>query len=283
MKLAAIVNPMSRSVPENGLDLLQSELKSSPHTLIDIIPVEHDVPGAVKRCLAVDADAVIAWGGDGTLGCVLSAAGPSGPPILALPGGTMNMLPNRLYGQLRWDEILDRALRGITAEAVCAGVVGQDRFYVAALFGRLTAIADTREAIRKGDLAQAGHHLMEGEILDMETRLQVECSGHPHAHKIDAVAAAVVLPGYDATRFKVGAIDPDSTLELLATGLSAMINGWQDADAVESDRCSEVVITDRTQENIPATLDGERKWYDGACRIHLIERAARVLTFGDSS
>lgn len=284
MKFAAIINPMSRSVPEGGPDVLEAELRAAGHDLVSLACDPGNLLADVRKAADSEAEAVIAWGGDGTLACTLTACGASGPPVLALPGGTMNMLPHRLHGQeAGWQEVLENVLRKPVVQTIGAGEAEGERFYVAALFGRMTALAGSREAVRKGDLLDAAQTLMEGGVLDVETRLRVTSRHRSGEQLINAVAAAVVVSGSDVPALEMAAIDPESTLDLLGTAIDAMIHGWKNAEPVERDISRSITIHDLSNSRIPATLDGEQVSFKTPVRIRMIDDAARVLRAGAGS
>ena len=192
------------------------------------------------------------------------------------------MLPKRLYGDGTWYEILDRVLAEPKTESLAAGKIENRRFYIAALFGRLTGLAETREAVRKGELRNAAQALVEGEVLDVETRLRLSWAksraGAPSSGQtISAVAAAVALTSGAPPKFEVAAIDPNSTMELFSTALDAMVHGWKDAEPVLHDVSEAVSVHDLGGADIPATLDGEQVSFSSPVRIELVEQAARVL------
>ncbi len=283
MKFSVIINPLSRSVPKGAADELEAAILASGHDIEKLYLSSKKLEEDVQAAASSGADGVIAWGGDGTLACALTACGASGLPVLALPGGTMNMLPKRLYGDGAWHQILEQVLSKPATETLAAGKIGDHRFYVAALFGRLTGLAQTREAVRKGELRDAAQALVEGEVLDVETRLKlswVRQQGEPgmSEQEIDAVAAAVTLTNGPSPAFEIAAIDPNSTMELFSTALDAMIHGWKDAGPVEHDVSDTVAVQDMSGADIPATLDGEQVTFSSPVRVDLINNAARVLS-----
>jgi len=282
MKLAAIINPLSRTVPGGASDELKAAVASAGHTLVSLASSTDDLRAAARAATKSGADAIIVWGGDGTLACVLSMSGAGGPPVLTLPGGTMNMLSRRLHGEGTWYEILDRVLAVPEERVIAAGDVEGHRFYVAALFGKLTGLAESREAVRKGQLLDAAQTLMEGDVLDVETRLRFHCgqAGNPGkdgGNVIEAVAAAIALKGGPRPAFDVAAIDPANTLELFSTAMDAMIHGWKGAEAVERNMTSSVTIEGLDGVPIPCTLDGEQMQFETPVEVRLIKRAAKVL------
>ena len=281
MKLAAVINPMSRTVPEGAADALEAAIRETGHDLALMHCSADDLSANVRVVAGSDADAVIAWGGDGTLACALTACGASGLPVLALPGGTMNMLPHRLHGQNDdWRDILYRVLANPVADTIGAGTVGERRFYVAALFGRLTAFAETREAVRQGDILEAAQAMIDSHVLDVKTRLRITSRHREGEQLTNAVAAAIVVSGGQTPALEVAAIDPDSTFELLTTAIDAMVHGWRDAGPVERDIARSITVHDLTDSRIPATLDGERVVFETPVEVKMLDAAARILRAG---
>jgi len=281
MKLAAIINPMSRTVPADAAEALEAEIRSTGHDLVLMHCATDDLLANVKEAAGSDADAVIAWGGDGTAACALTACAACRLPVLALPGGTMNMLPHRLHGRNDdWRDILRRILADPVVDTIGAGVIGGQRFYVAALFGRLTAIAESREAVRQGALLEAAQAVIGNQVLDVKTRLRI-ASRHTSGEKLtSAVAAAIVVSAEEMPALEIATVDPESTFELLATAVDAMVHGWRDAEPVERHISRSIMIHDLSDGQIPATLDGERVLFNSPVEVKLMDEAARILRAG---
>ena len=55
-------------------------------------------------------DVLIVFGGDGTIRTAAEACAEKGLYLIPLPGGTMNMLPRALYGDVAWEETLKNTL-----------------------------------------------------------------------------------------------------------------------------------------------------------------------------
>lgn len=281
MKLAALVNPKSGSVPENAPDELEAAIREKGHDLIGFQIASDDLEAQAKELAKSDTDAAVVWGGDGTLACVLNQCGSTDLPVLVLPGGTMNMLPKRLHGQDNWKRILDRVLADPVTDALSAGEINGQRFYVAALLGQMTRLTEAREAVRAGKLVGAAQSLIENNALDLETRLKISTRRGAKQNDMDAVAAAVVLSDGRTPTLEIAAIDPDSTMDLIYTTLDAMIRGWREAGPVERDVTDQVIVCDMAGEKIPMTLDGEPFEASGSVEIRLVRTAARVLRAKD--
>src|SRR5262245_6728072 len=81
---------------------------------------------------AADFDVIIVLGGDGTARAAAELAPRDGPPLILLPGGTLNILPRALYGELAWPEALAAALASGEVTRLTAGRANGEAFYVAA-------------------------------------------------------------------------------------------------------------------------------------------------------
>ena len=68
-----------------------------------------EVGNALKSAVG-EADVLVVLGGDGTIGGAACLCGETGPFLIPLPGGTMNMLPKALYGPDAWQATLKATL-----------------------------------------------------------------------------------------------------------------------------------------------------------------------------
>ncbi len=277
-KIVAFVNLHSGSVPKDGNEALERVLSDLGYTAEVIAFEEGDVKATLQRAIDQSPDYLIAWGGDGSINCALTAAGPDGPPVLALPGGTMNLLHQRLHnGRTEWEDILRSALEEPQVAPWPAGEIEGQRFYVAVMVGRLTTLSESRELVRKGAFLEAFSVATKNEAFNMETRLQLRSRIGERIVSIDATAGAIVLAGEKRPRFDVAAIDPASQLDLVGVGFQSLLNGWRDAEDVTVEAATAVTVEDIHGDPIPATIDGEPCELPALCEFRLIPVAAQVL------
>lgn len=277
-KIVAFVNLHSGSVPKEGNEALERVLSDLGYTAEVIAFEEGDVKATLQRAIDQSPDYLIAWGGDGSINCALTAAGPDGPPVLALPGGTMNLLHQRLHnGRTEWEDILRSALEEPQVAPWPAGEIEGQRFYVAVMVGRLTTLSESRELVRKGAFLEAFSVATKNEAFNMETRLQLRSRIGERIVSIDATAGAIVLAGEKRPRFDVAAIDPASQLDLVGVGFQSLLNGWRDAEDVTVEAATAVTVEDIHGDPIPATIDGEPCELPALCEFRLIPVAAQVL------
>lgn len=98
---------------------------------------------------AAEVDLLAIFAGDGTINAALESVEGWGGAVLILPGGTMNLLYHRLFGDAELNDVLAAVACG-DAKRQRPGIVESDcgRAYAGVLAGPGTAWADVREAMR---------------------------------------------------------------------------------------------------------------------------------------
>ncbi|MFN3314531.1 MAG: diacylglycerol/lipid kinase family protein [Hyphomonas sp.] len=280
MKFGAIVNVSAGSVPEDAIRLLKEAVAEHGHQVVfpsaDSLAPEAQIRQMVREKL----DAVIVWGGDGTIATVLTELGGHPMPVLALPGGTMNILPKKLHdGATDWRNVLDAVLSNPAEKWIPAGIAGESRFYVAALFGRLTHLGGSREAIREGNLMEAVNILAREDALALDPELEI-LTPSKETSSVSAMAAAVLLgEGADAG-LEVTAMAPESGLDLAAAAIEAIFTGWRNGADFRAGGLQMLSMCHDSDEAVPATIDGEPCELSCPVEIRYLPRAACMLVAG---
>lgn len=278
MKLGIIVNEKSGSVPEDGREQLQLLIVEEGHEPILPPDTEADLEKQVKDLVAAGAEAIAVWGGDGTICAVLQTANGT-LPVLVLPGGTMNLLPKRLHdGELDWKKVVHSVMANPQPSWISAGEVDGRRFYVAALFGQLTHLGASREAVREGSILEAVSILTDRDALDIETNIQIEVDQPDKKRDFPATAAAVI-PAEEGG-LEIAVIAPDSRLDLAASAMDALVRGWREGAHFHADGVSAIRMHHIHGQPIPSTIDGEPCEPGEHLTISYIQKAACVLVAG---
>ncbi|MGP1276211.1 MAG: diacylglycerol/lipid kinase family protein [Caulobacterales bacterium] len=275
-RVSVVLNPNGGSVPAEGREILQALLDDmGVEARFEII--DHDCEDACKRARDHGSQAIIVWGGDGTAACAMNTLGPDDPPVLPLPGGTMNMLHKFVHGSdIDPGTCLEAVLKNPVEMTIPAGEVEGHRFYVGALLGGLTRLAAPREALRKSELLQAVTEFGEANAFGLDTPMRcLSDTGKTH----EAQAIGIFLsedpqkPGFD-----ILTTAPEGLLDLAYTGLTVLLADWRNAWGVERDFARRVDVEALESTGIEATLDGEPVTLARSARFALIPKAARVLT-----
>jgi diacylglycerol kinase family enzyme len=221
----------------------------------------------IKAALDARPDLLVVLGGDGTASAAAALAGPHGPLLAPLPGGTMNMLPHALYGPRDWQSALRLILEGGRERSVAGGMVGGHAFYVAAVLGNPALWAPAREALRARQFWRAVDRALYAWRRCFRRKLRFSLDGAPH-RKAEALALLCPLISRgapdDMQALEAAAIDPRSWTDVLRLGLEALLRpligpalggDWRDDPAVTVGRCREGRAYARR--HVHAIIDGE--------------------------
>ncbi len=210
--------------------------------------------------MAKGHDLFIVLGGDGTARCAAEHAPAGAPPLVLLPGGTLNILPRALYGDLAWPEALTAALERGKVRRLSLGRANGAPFFVAAMFGESTMLATAREAVREGKYLRAVRRARHVAKKSLTHSLRAR-PDNGRMHKAEAVG--VLCPSFagapEGDHLEWARLDATSMLDLVRLGFKSMGPGWRDDPAIDLRECRSGDIVSLGL--IPATLDGEPKTF----------------------
>jgi diacylglycerol kinase family enzyme len=217
-----------------------------------------DIADELRAAVAAAPDLLVVLAGDGTARAAAEIAGPDGPMIAPLPGGTMNMLPHAVYGARPWPEALRLALEGGVERRLGGGHVEGHRFLVAAIVGPPALWAPAREAARLGKARLALVRAQRAFRRAFTGRLRYSLDGGER-EKAEAlvlmcpVASKVMRD--EAAALEAAALNMRGAGEAVRLGINAIIRDWREDPAVEDRACRVARIW--SAQGIPALLDGE--------------------------
>ena len=284
MQLTAIVNSLSGSVPNDGEQQIQRLLDEHGWPCRFLTPQPDNFNQVIQSCADHECDAVIVWGGDGTVSSVLQCLGADGPPVIPLPGGTMNMLHQRVHGAVAdWQTCLVESILRRRPEYLPAARVHEHLMFVAALTGRLVGLAKAREAVRAGAIGELPQVLDIGETLNLETAIQF--SGTSSLGEVSGEATTLgVFVTEDRRKPKDGldivATDPETIGDLMRIGLQALVNPLTRTEGVLHQEAENIVLDFGSLNSLPGTIDGEPTEFESGMTISYVPEAARVMGAG---
>lgn len=226
---------------------------------------------------AKEFDVIIVLGGDGTARAAAELAPRDGPPLVLLPGGTLNILPKALYGDLAWPEALAAVIERGVVKRLPVGRANGEAFYVAALFGGTTQLVHVREAVREGKPLTAWRRLRVAMRRSFTRSLRVR-TGRGKMQKVEAVG--VLLPsfsgGIEADDLEWVRLEAKHIFDLARVSLRALTTSWRDDSAIEIGRAMTGDV-DASFGYIHSTLDGEPRRFYSRVHIKYDARGPRVL------
>ncbi len=156
-RLWLIVNPAGGGFEDGVVDLVHQIAGHRGADIVRSTRFPEEPPPSAEDLRAETIDLLVVHGGDGTINAAAHAAAGWEGALLALPGGTMNLLSRRLHDDAPVEVILDRALaaKGATRPLTRIEAVNQGPpcAHVGIFAGPTTAWSEVREDIRYGNLA----------------------------------------------------------------------------------------------------------------------------------
>ena len=225
-----------------------------------------------------ELEVLIVLGGDGTIRTAAEACAERGPYLIPLPGGTMNMLPRALYGDVSWEDALKNTLTAPSAKVLSGGRITDEQFFIAAIVGAPALWAEPRESIREGDIVDA---IQKGSVAFQkmfETKVQYLISGEI---KGEAEAVALICPliseemSDSAQALEAAVIDVESAAEVIGLATTAAFGRWRDDRNILLTKTKRVGV--QSSKDIPATLDGESVSLGKSAEIDFVSRALTVI------
>jgi diacylglycerol kinase family enzyme len=223
-------------------------------------------------------EVLIVLGGDGTIRTAAEACAEKGSYLIPLPGGTMNMLPRALYGNVSWEEALKKTLAAPSAKVLSGGRVANKRFFIAAIVGAPALWTQPRESMREGDIADA---IKKGSVAFrrmFETKVQYLIAG---GVKGETEAVALICPliseemSDSEQALEAAIIDVESAAEVIGLATTAAFGKWRDDRNILLTKTKRVNV--QSSKKIPATLDGEKVNLGRGAEIDFVSRALTVL------
>jgi len=276
-----LVNPLSGGVGPNALEQV-GEIVANYACEIDIISLEGgDFDAKIAEAFDARPDVLFVLAGDGTAGTVASRAGPDGPLVAPLPGGTMNMLPRALYGASDWKAALKVALEEGVPQAVAGGRIkdGQtdQAFFCAAIFGSPALWAPAREAMRTGNLKLAWTYARRALKRAFTGRLRFTLDDKPQqrAEALVLISPMISKVMDENIGLEAAAMDPKGAREAFRLAAHAVLSDWRQDPAVTTKATRRVRV--RARSRIPAVIDGEPILMRQEAEITFVRQAFRAL------
>jgi diacylglycerol kinase family enzyme len=221
---------------------------------------------------------LIVLGGDGTIRTAAEACAERGSYLIPLPGGTMNMLPRALYGNVSWEEALRKTLTAPSTKLLSGGRVSNKRFFIAAIVGAPALWTQPRESLREGNIVDA---VKKGSIAFrrmFETKVQYLISG---GAKGETEAVALICPlvseemSDSEQALEAAIIDVESAAEVIGLVTTTAFGKWRDDRNILLTKTKRVNV--QSTKEIPATLDGEKVNLGRSAEIDFVSKALTVL------
>lgn len=276
-RVVVLVNPLSGSVGPRAMAEAEAIMGEYPCEAEVVELVGDTMDAQINTALASNPDVLFVLAGDGTARAVGSKAGPKGPLVAPLPGGTMNMLPKALYGTTDWKAALRSALETGSAQCVSGGTVEGHAFYCAGIFGSPALWAPAREAMRTGKLKLAWTYGRRALRRAFSGKIRVELDGGKSRR---SEALALISPMIsraldEPVGLEAAAMNPADAAEAFRLAATALFSDWRQDASVVTQPAKRIRIKARSR--IPAVLDGEPTLLPHDTTVTFIPKAFQAL------
>lgn len=276
-RIVVLVNALSGSVGPRAVADVERILADYPCES-EIVSLEGGrFDEQMDAALASKPDVLFVLAGDGTARAAASKAGPKGPLIAPLPGGTMNMLPRALYGTTDWKQALRNALEHGAPQFVSGGRVEGEAFYCAAILGAPALWAPAREAIRTGKLSKAWTYGQRALKRAFTGRLRYALDGGK-ASKTEALVliSPMISRALDEPiGLEAAAMDPHDASQAFRLAATALFSDWRTDASVTTRPARKIDV--RARSRIPAVIDGEPMQLPTGTQVVFVPKAFRAL------
>ena len=277
-RVIILVNPLSGGVgpgaaAEAEAMLAEYELEATVTTLEGT-----KIPAQIGEALEAGADAVFVLAGDGTARSVATRAGPDGPLVAPLPGGTMNMLPKALYGTGDWKVALRRALEEGVAQPVSGGRIdAEEAFFCAAILGSPALWAPAREAMRTGKLKLAWMYARRAfnRAFSGRIRFALDAGEKQKSEALVLICPLISKVMDEPVGLEAAAMNTSDAAQAFRLAAHALFDDWRHDPEVTTRPARKIAVWARSR--IPAVIDGEPVLLRAEAKAVFIPRAFMAL------
>jgi diacylglycerol kinase family enzyme len=240
-----VANRSSRATDDGAIAAVETALADAGATIVERGDFPRQAAPDASALAATGIDTLVVMGGDGTLGAASAAAAGWGGQFLALPGGTMNLLPRALHGDAPPAAIVAAAASATLAHVpVVRG--GSHASYCRIIIGPLTRWARARENARHGRLWRVWQAVRLALAHGFAGGVRV--AGRPGRHP-----GVLVMPQADG--LDVALFSGRGLADAMAVAVNWLVGDWRSAASVTAFAAPELLVGRRR--TLRCLFDGE--------------------------
>lgn len=288
--LEAVVNAAAGAASRANLETVEADLRAALDGRLGQVAIvaPADIESALRAAAARKPEGLIVLGGDGTARAAAEIVGRAGVPIAPLPGGTMNILPKKVFGARTLAESI-ASLAEAEQKFLPGGEIGGRIFFLSAALGFAGSLARLRETQRgafrpltftrewSSTASAFGDSLIRG--VRWKTR---RTPMWRRAHTLIVAVGSVTSVAHpeqasdDETGFEIAGLDLRQGGDLARLGFHALANSWRDAPMVDIAHARAVEIEAPSRRPL-VVLDGEPMRLPGLKEARWVAEACPIL------
>lgn len=276
--IEVVINPASGGVGPGAADECKALCEAFKGVRWNIVEADPSrIDQALEEAVAAKPDLLIVLAGDGTARGAATLAGPKGPLVAPLPGGTMNMLPKALYGTADWKAALSLLLTEGVERPVAGGQLDGMTFFCAAIVGAPALWAPAREAVRSGAPRLAWMYAKRAMKRAFAGRIHFRldggdtCKGEALALITPLISRALETP----VGLESAVMNFHSANEVFRLAATALFSDWRTDPSVLTEVVKRAEVW--AAHEMPAILDGESVHLGRRATVKFVPCAFRTL------
>lgn len=250
-----VVNGASGSNGEDSAAVLGAALAGAGRKPARVIDLQHDGAPAGADLDADGAGLLVVFGGDGSLNAAIRAVEGWGGAVLALPGGTANLLARSLHGDEHPEAIIAALGAGrLTPVRRNAIRCSAGSALIEVLAGPGATWSDVREGLREGDIGQVAGTAIEAAVQSTAgpmVRVIAPPLGRDEGYsgvRLAPVTRHMEISGYGAQRLA----------DYVLQGIALLRRDFREGPHDELGQHAEVLCRSTDGSPIALMIDGER-------------------------
>lgn len=262
-----VTNEASGSNDEDTVAHLKQSCREAGFALDRTVSFPDQSLPTADQLDAAGIDLVAVFAGDGTVSSLVQELAGYAGAVLVLPGGTMNLMYQRLHGEREVHEVIHRAASG-DARAVRPGVVACDAGPALAdcLAGPGTHWFEVREAMREADVIGVASKAASaiGETL---AKPGIACSDPPLG-KAEGYPLVMLTPTDKGIR--ISGFHAETPAEFLQGSWALLRHRFREGPHDDLGIVAQVTLASTAGEPFGVLLDGERAQSAGHSVFRLV-------------
>lgn len=261
-----VINPASGSYDDNAFGALCRCLHGNDIVPDKVIRFPEDALPDAADLDAAGIETVTIYTGDGTINALVTSLYGWSGAVLALPGGTMNLLARRLHGDADAPSIVARLCEG-GGRRVRPGVVrcAAGDALAGLMVGPGTAWNDVREAMRETDLVAMAQALPDA--LRESTAGEMVCLADPPDRHEEGFPLVVMRP--DDGKIALDAYHSETVADYAQQGAALLKRDFREGPHDRLGEFEAMTMASESGGPIDALIDGEPARLPATARFEL--------------
>ena len=277
-----VVNGASGSNGDGSVESLTQALAAAGRAPSRVIDLQQDACPGLAELAATQVGLLAVFGGDGSLNTAIRAVEGWDGEVLALPGGTANLLARSLHGDAAVESGAEAIIAGLGTARLAVRArncvrCGGHTALIEVLAGPGAAWSDVREGLREGGLAQVAGSALDAAV--QSTAGPMVRVVQPALGRVEGYSGVRLTPG--AAHLEVEGYGAQRLTDYVLQGIALLRRDFREGPHDELGRHRAVRCRSADGSPIELMIDGERATGAADEQFSLAPLAVKLLARTD--